>query len=443
MFRIRPAFCFSVFVLFISLWAPGRLLAQPGAAFAKEGIAAMRAKNYDQAVGKFDQAIQAESSNYRYYVLKSQALVRLKRTPDAIRAYEGATRANPGFADGYKMIGLLYIKQKDYGNAVTSLNKAFDAETDKSKKLGYKLMTAKLLLQLNKYNEALAELNQAKQIQPNDTRIAATEGQIHIKNSNWQAAYDTYGQAEQMARNQQQSGCAIGQFQAGKAVAASKLGREAEFKSTVEALKQSCPKMASYATNMVRASGSGRFLATANGYLKADAYEEAIQWINKAIESGDNKAAVHKFAAVVYYKAGQPSVAIDHFKKSAEATPEPEKRLAIYAQLAKLQFNSQDYSGAIQSIDLITASKPNPGLSFMKAQAQYNLGQYAAAVQTAEAVYAKAETAAPALKAKYQFFIGLASKKAGNTEKARVAFKNAAVGPFKLAATEEMKSMAQ
>jgi len=408
MFRIRPAFCFSVFVLFISLWAPGRLLAQPGAAFAKEGIAAMRAKNYDQAVGKFDQAIQAESSNYRYYVLKGQALVRLKRTPDAIRAYEGATRANPGFADGYKMIGLLYIKQKDYGNAVTSLNKAFDAETDKSKKLGYKLMTAKLLLQLNKYNEALAELNQAKQIQPNDTRIAATEGQIHIKNSNWQAAYDTYGQAEQMARNQQQSGCAIGQFQAGKAVAASKLGREA-----------------------------------ANGYLKADAYEEAIQWINKAIESGDNKAAVHKFAAVVYYKAGQPSVAIDHFKKSAEATPEPEKRLAIYAQLAKLQFNSQDYSGAIQSIDLITASKPNPGLSFMKAQAQYNLGQYAAAVQTAEAVYAKAETAAPALKAKYQFFIGLASKKAGNTEKARVAFKNAAVGPFKLAATEEMKSMAQ
>lgn len=440
MFFRKPALLFSFFLL-ISLFTLG-FAQSPGAAFYREGVTAFKARNYEQAVSKFDQAIAAESSNYRYYVMKGQTLIKMKNIPGAIAAYEGATQANPGFADGFKTIGLLYMKQKEYDNAVISMNKAFNAETDQSKKLYYKLTAAKLLLQQNKFNEALSELSQAKSIQPNDTRILDMEGKIHIKNNNWQAAYDVYGQAENMARQQQQNGCGVGQFQAGKAVAAAKLGKDAEYKSIIDALNQSCPNMAKWAVNMVRASGSGRFLATANGYLKAMAYDEALQQVNLAIQAGDNKVAVHKFAAVAYFKAGQPSVAVDHFKKAAEASTNPDEKLGLYNQLAKMQFNSQDYRGAVESIDKILAAKPNEmGLMFMKAQAQYNLGQYREAAATAENVYNMAANAPAGTKAQYQFFIGMANKKAGNNEKAAAAFKTAQVGPFKLAASEELKNL--
>ena len=436
----KPVFLLFAFLLF----APLSMQAQgPGAAFARDGQKLMKAKQFEEAIRKFDEAIRAENSNFRYYVMKAQCQMQLKRNEEAIASFEAATRVNPGFADGYYAAAMLYARQRDTDKAVQNLDKAFDAETDQSKKLKYKLTAAKLLVAAGKNNEALAELNQAKAIQPNDTRIIGTEGSIHLKSNNWQAAYDAYSKAEQLGKQQQQNGCALGNFTSGKAVAASKLGREADYKNAIEELKISCPKLAQTTERKVKATGSGRFLAVASGYLNARAYDEAIQWINKAVEANDNPAATFKFAAIAYYKAGQTSAAVDYYKKAAEAQKTPEDKAKMYNQLANIQFASNDFAGCIASVDQVLASNPNSSnLLFVKAQAQYKMGQYSAAVASAQQALALVEGKAPAqVMAQYNFFIGMAAKKGGDTATASAAFRKAAVGGFKLAATEELSSL--
>ncbi|MBX3102811.1 MAG: tetratricopeptide repeat protein [Bacteroidetes bacterium] len=434
-----------VFLLFaLLLFSPLYMNAQgPGAAFARDGQKFMKAKQFEDAVRKFDEAIRAENSNFRYYVMKAQCLMQLKRNEEAIAAFEGATRVNPGFADGYYASAMLYARQRDTDRAVQNLDKAFDAETDQTKKLKYKLTAAKMLVAAGKNNEALAALNQAKSIQPNDTRIVGTEGSIHLKASNWQAAYDAYSKAEQLAKQQQQTGCALGNFTSGKAVAAAKLGRDSDYKNAIEELKTTCPKLAVSTERKVKATGSGRFLAVASGYLNARAYDEAIQWINKAVEANDNPAATYKFAAIAYYKAGQTSAAVDYYKKAAEAQKTPEDQAKMYSQLANIQFANNDFSGTISSIDKVLATNPNSSnLLFIKAQAQYKQGQYAAAVATAQQALQLIEGKAPAqVTAQYNFFIGLAAKKGGDTATAATALRKAAVGGFKLAATEELNTL--
>ncbi len=430
------------------LFFPALVIAQgPGYSAYKDGEKCRKARDLECAIQNYDRAIKIEGTNYRYYARKGQVLMKMGRKQDAIQAFEGATRVNPSWTSGFLQLAKISLSQKNYDQAINYLNQAYNEERDQAAKLRYKLLTVKLLVKQNRPQDAMRELQKAKQIAPTDLRVAQYEGEVQMALNNYQAARSAYQTAINAAKQADQSGAKLVKYYVGLAIATGKIeGEAAGLKISDEYVK---PFSSRY-HNYVRYKLKGgllpkKHLALAQGYLKAGDYTTAINNIQKAVQESENsnsmKSLSYKMLGMAYFKQGKTAQAINAFQQSAAAEEKPEKRASLYNIMVKLQFSNQQYSQAVQTADKLLASQPNNRkILMMKAQSLYQLGQYRQAVAAAEQAAANAPDS-PSAKAKYYFLIGLAAKKAGDAAKAKEAFENAAHGSFKYASKEEAKSL--
>lgn len=426
---------------FMLLLLPTMLLAQgPGFTAYKKGEQYRRQQNYEQALQQYEEAIRLEDNNYRYYARKALVEIKLKKFDAAIRSFENATRVNPGWTSGFLYLAKLSMRSKDYASAVRYMNQAYDNERDQAKKLRYKLLTVKLLLKTEQPQRAMSELQKAKSLAPDDARVLGTEGDVQTELGNHQAAIASYqgalnrlpGDAPAKQKVKYHIGLAVAHYKSGNKQKADQIATE-----NIKPVSTRAYRLYKYKT---QGSGAAKYLALARGYMKANAFSEAMENVNKAIEAGDKNAISYKFQGLIYYKQGQMQQAIMAFTRSAEAEEDEKKKAKLYGMMVKLQFNSQLYREALQTADAYLQTDPNNAqILLYKAQSQYQLGQYQAAISTAEQGMSQVD--GKPRQAVYQFVIGLAAKKAGNTERAAEAFKAAQMGPFKYAAREEARSL--
>ena len=428
-------------VLFL---VPTMLFAQgPGFGAFKEGEKCRKARDYECAVSKYDQAIQVEGSNYRYYARKGQILMKMKKIDQAIQAFEGATRVNPGWTSGYLQMAKLSLSQKKYDQAIGYLEKAYNEERDQSAKLRYKLLTVKLMVKQNRPQEAMRELQKAKQIAPKDLRVANYEGEVQMALNNYGAAKSAYTVAVNSAKEAGLSGAKLVKYYVGLAIATGKLeGKDAGMAISKKHVKPFSGKYHKYvAYKIVGGTNAKKNLALAQGYLKAGDYNTAITQIQKAVETKEMQSLVYKMLGMAYFKQGKTAQAINAFQQSAAAEKDDAKKAKLYSIMVKLQVSNQQYSQAVATADKILASQPKArSVLTLKAQSLYQLGQYNACIQAAEAALSTLPDSRSA-RAKYNFLIGLAAKKAGKANKAKEAFEKAEHGSFKYAAKQEAKSL--
>jgi tetratricopeptide (TPR) repeat protein len=425
-------------------WAQGA-----GASKYKEAEAARKAKNMKEAIDLYDQAIKLEPINAKYWFRKGQTHLAMKddaNVDQAIKAFEKAVEYNPGLTSGYVMLYKIYANRKDANNAIRYLKLAYEKETDQSKKVKYKVLTAKYYLQQDKPNDALRELQDAKALSPNDLQVLLTEGDVQGALGNWTQALDSYNKAYSIAVAGKLTGMQLAKYQIGVGLANYKLGKTAEYEKIYNELNSSpvTRKAAQRLARLAKGNQSSLPLRLATAYMSISEFDEAKKYANQAIQQGNNLAMGYQVLGYIHARAGENSLAISAFGKAAAEEKDPAKLNKIHSTMVMLQFKNGDYQPALTTANKILEKSPdNVKVLFTKALSEYKLGRFNDCIASIDKVLANPTVAksGDVAKAKYYFLAGVAAKKANKLDKAKDSFTKAQFGSFKAAAKSELQAL--
>ncbi len=426
-------------VVLLTCWWP--LLAQSGRAAYQEAEQYRKNKQYDLALQKYEQAISVEPTKAIYHVRKGDVLVQLKRNQEAIQAYQKALELNPGLSAVYVRIAKIYLKDKNYSAAVDVLNQAYAKETDVSKRLTYKLLVVRLLNAQGRSQEAMSEVQALKAQIPQaaeDPRVLYAEGETQLALNNPQAAIAVFQRAYDKTRDLPIAQSA--KYTYGLALAHYKAGNTAEYERYAKQLENH-----PYGRRLkaaVARSGAVYNLRIAQAYLKVGALDEALEYVNEAAKTKDRLNMVYRMQGIIYFKKGRAAEAAQSFLQAAANESDEKKRSLLYSQALKLQYNAGDYAGVVNTADRILEKSPNDvNTLLLKSQALYLLGRYGEAIATLDRTIPLMGTDAAKVSQAY-FLMGLAARKAGQTDKAREAFGKITYPVFKAAAKVELDKLA-
>lgn len=446
--------CKKMFVHFTFLWlfviASNFAFSQSGPGIGKfqEGEKLRKNKQYKEAVTAYEEAINLEPNNDKYWFRKGQALLQSKDQVDAaINAFKKVTEVNPNFAGAFNMLSKCYMKQKKIPEAIDALQKAYKVESDQDRKVKYKVLAAKLFLNLDKPSDALKELQDAKALRPNHTQVLYTEGEIYARDGKWDQAIDSYNKASSVAK---QAGKTkeVGRFKMSSAYAYYKAGKTADYEREKKELEGN-PGWRPYVTKLQKKikgeTGAAKELRLARAYVACNDFEEAKRYINQAIQGGKGLPLAYKMLAQVHIKAGETSMATTALTKAAAAETNPAELSKIYASMIKLQLNGQQYEPALSTATKILQSKPGDiNVTYYKAISEYKLQQYSQCINSLESILKATPPSgknSDVSNAKYYFLMGLAAKKSNQNAKAIEAFGKAKFGSFKAAAEAESQGL--
>ena len=411
-----------------------------GQAPAKEAVTLLRSKSYDAALEKIKEAIRLEPVNSQYYFIKGQCEVNLKRFADAKASFQESINKNKGNTRAYLMLAKLAIKDKDENGAIRYLNDAYANEQNLSKKVAYKLYVVRLLTSAKRYQEALSEAERLKSEAGNDARVMVAQAKIYEKMERWADAAGTY----EALLSQLGAGAAQtdkDKYNTSLAIAYARSGNKQKADEIIATVTD--PKLKNYykATSAMNSSRYQIFLATP--YIKVGEYDEALRYVEKAIELGDDPGTSNLYAGLIYAKKGQTAQAINYFQTAANVEKDQAKLNKIYAQLVGLQFRNGDLAGAISTATKILAKEPqNVNILFLKAQAEYQSNRFRDAINSLEEAIRFAEAKNPKGMDQYYFLLGMAAKKDGNATKAKDAFgKVTSTQAFRAAAKKQSEGL--
>ncbi|MCX7606731.1 MAG: tetratricopeptide repeat protein [Bacteroidia bacterium] len=418
----------------LSCWA--LLFGQSGKAAFQEAEQYRKNKQYDLAIQKYDEAIRLEPTKAVYHVRKGDALALAKRTSEAIQAYQKAVELNPGLSAVYVRMARIYMQQKNYGAAVDVLNQAYSKEQDVSKRMTYKTYVVRLLNAQGRSQEALSELNALKSQIPqvsDDPRVLYVEGETQLALNNPQAAINAFQRAYDKTRDLPIAQSA--KYTYGLALAHYKAGNTQEYERYAKQIENH-PYGRRLKAAIAR-SGAVYNLRIAQAYYKIGALDEAMEYLNEAAKTKDRLNMVYQMQGLILYKKGRTAEAAQSLLQAAANEPDEKKRAGLYSRTIRLQYNAGDYAGVINTADRILEKAPNDvGTLLLKAQALYLLGRYGEAISTTERLIPLLGTDAAKTSQAY-FLLGLAARKSGQTEKAREAFGKVTHSSFKVAAKVE------
>jgi tetratricopeptide (TPR) repeat protein len=119
-------------------------------------------------------------------VLTQRGFVQRAHPDEAIKDYNAALKVQPGFAEALENRAWIYMTRGGYDAAVSDLNTAISSSPQNPGIARYYRGYA--FFKLNKYPEALADLNEAQRLQPNNSDIYLARGDVEQALENYDAA---------------------------------------------------------------------------------------------------------------------------------------------------------------------------------------------------------------------------------------------------------------
>jgi tetratricopeptide (TPR) repeat protein len=176
----------------------------PEAAKAKlyrlRGSARYRLNNYSEAASDLTRALRISQSDWSDFAMLGIAYFNLDRTDEAIETLEKANSLKPDqpsilevLAKSYLQKGVVALSEKQFGTAVTSLQKALGYDPQNGY-IHYNLAEA-YLFQKN-YADAEKALNMAAALMPRRADVNERLGLVYEKQKKWDSALNAYKEAE-------------------------------------------------------------------------------------------------------------------------------------------------------------------------------------------------------------------------------------------------------
>lgn len=394
-----------------------------------------KSKRYEEAIASYQEAIKLEPGNYRYYFSQGKCYYAMKNYDLALSSFEETVEYKKDFVFAYTLIAKIYTKKGEDANAIYYYDLAFQNEGDPKRKVGYKMEAIKLLLQDGKTEEAQQHLAEVKQVAPDDLNILYFDAKISNQNGDHQRALNSMEAATAQLENVPPAKSAKYWYELGYSY--NQLG---DYKSATSAWEKAYFGRYKTLIDRERSKNSpSYFYRMAVSYYSTGNYDQSREQIDKALELQNNFSAAYMLMGRMAKKQGNYNSAVENYRSAANFEEDPNRKIKLQMMLTSLQLDAGDYGGALSSANEILSSQPtNYTVLFLKAQAQYQMGQYSNSINTLESLLNNSSDAKS--KAKYNFVLGMAAKNT-DVERAKNAFKAAMVGPYKPAAKNELDKL--
>lgn len=167
----------------------------PAATRINRGLAALEARNLDDAVTEFSAAIKRDSTVASFYVDRALAYD-LKRDFDkAIQDCDQAIKLDPRNGEAFYVRGLCRAGKKQYPEAIADFDAAMGLDW---KNVECYLRRGDVFLQQKQIDKALEDYTEAARLDPERAEAFASRGDIYERKKQYEAAIAEYTHALQL-----------------------------------------------------------------------------------------------------------------------------------------------------------------------------------------------------------------------------------------------------
>jgi tetratricopeptide (TPR) repeat protein len=156
------------------------------------GVALYDKKKYDEAVAKYQKAIQLDPTNARCYYAWGLALYRQEKYGDAVAKFQKAIELAPKAPFPYVALGAVLNDEKNYEEAVTKFQKAIALDAKNAASYNN---WGRALYHQKKYDEAAAKFQKTIELDPKDASTFNAWGVMLYDQKKYEEAVDMFQKA--------------------------------------------------------------------------------------------------------------------------------------------------------------------------------------------------------------------------------------------------------
>lgn len=394
--------------------------------------------NCKDAIDKYNQAIQLEPSNFKYYFQKGKCEYKQRDMEMAKESFKSTVEFKRDFTPAYSLLAKIYKDEKDYDNAIYYYEEAARHESNDGRKVQYKLLLVNLLLKEDRIYDAKKHIDEARAVDPDNPNILYYNAEINAMDKNWDAAARNYERALESDRLKSAPPAEQAKYYYGLGVAYSNIGDNAKARAAWSKANFG-PYKNLIQQQMLKANHVYFYKIAVSYYLNGE-YNESENYIAQALDLQRNFPSAYMLKARIEMKRGNQPRAIEYYQQAIDSESDAAKKARIYQMVASLYLNNNDSYRALDAINqALQGNSASASLLSMKAKAEYESGKYRDAVTTLERLLSGGVDTKS--KARFSFMLGMAAKQAADNDKAIEAFKNAMYGPYKPAAKIELDKL--
>lgn len=164
----------------------------------RQGSQLLSQGKYDQALGKFNQLVQAQSDNVDALFMQGYTLFCLRRYDESLNSYARALELDPNSSQIYYLRGMTCREIGDEEAALLSFNRAIEYNPEDTRAY---LEKAYLLFQQNNYLEALTTIDQFLELEQKQANAWELKADILNQLKQTEAAITAYQEAFNLQPN--------------------------------------------------------------------------------------------------------------------------------------------------------------------------------------------------------------------------------------------------
>ena len=419
------------------------LIAQgPGYASFKQAENLRKQNQLKDAIQKYEEAITLENTNYKYYFNKGKAEYQLKDFEGAKQSFKETVNYRPEYTPAYTLLAKLARKENppNIEDAIYYYEQAVRYERSDAKKVQYNMLLVNLLLKEDRTYDARRYLDEAKRLNPDNPQILYYTAEIAAEEEDWNTARRDYERALESEKLRAASDAEKAKYFYGLGLANSKLGDMENAKRAWAQVKSS--QYRRLISRELAKNNEVYFYKIAISYYLNGEYEEATKHLDKALDIQRNFARAYILKGKIESKKGNMTRSVEYFEQAIDMEEDPARKAKMYGIVANMQLRNNNSYGAISSIERAISlgnGATSPSLLYLRAKAEYQSGRYRESSETLKSLLAG--TKDPKAKARYNFLLGMSSRRSGDADAAQEAFRGAMFGPYKPAAMIEIENL--
>ncbi len=323
----------------------------PLAAGWDEGVAAFKAKNYQQAAQEFQGVVDASPDSYNGYYMLGLTFEKLNRQAESLKALREAYDLNPNDLGVKLALARAYRGNKKYSEVAKLLGTIDAGSLPGSQKVPFYQMRGEALIRTNKASTALNDFKALGNLRPDDAQTQYLIGSTAL---NLGKIDEGIAAMEKVVR------LAPGDGEKAKILVNALLtkGRGAPSKT---AKKAAYAKAANVARNLASKSPSyDNLILQVSAELGAGMYVEAARSGNAAIAKNSSDWLAHYYVGQAYTSSGQFVQAINPLQTALTKTQDPNDVKKVWRQLGFAYEKQKDF---VKSIDAYNKAGDRAGLA--------------------------------------------------------------------------------
>jgi tetratricopeptide (TPR) repeat protein len=390
------------------------------------------------AINRYEEAIKAEPNNYKYWFQKGLCEQKEKRIDIAKQSFTKSIELNKEFTPAYAQMAKIFKDEKDIENTISFYEQAANNEKQPGRKVQYELILVNLLIKQDKVFDAKRHWEEAQKLDPNNIKVHYYAGEIKAADNDWAGAKEDYLKATEVPEFNALPPAEKAQYYYALGLSYNKLNdlenaKKAWSKASIGPFKQLIEQQ------LMKSNHQYYYKVAASYYLN-DEFDDAEVNIQKALEINPTFSAAHVLRGRIARKKNDLRGAAENYERAIEAEKEQANKAKLYVALSQIQMLDNNFTSALSSLEEAIAAIPgNKNLQYMRAKAQYGAGRYADAIRSAEELISSSTD--QKAKARFSFLLGVAAKRNGDKDKAKVGFQGAMFGSFKPAARIELDKL--